>query len=396
MLFNNARPGSKTLLQSMAAMAFMIGASLSQRLAASAPDPLPERLQVDANGVDLTTGRFHMSVTDVSIGQPGAGGLSYTRHYSGSGWRGDAEGSIHRNGSTYTVSLGALSEAFIESGGVYTPVNASGSTLSLSRSDFTYIYTMANGAVATFDPGLGRLQGSLAPNAGILTTFTTPNGEKTTFHYTVDNVSNCALTPCTTWVERRLQSITNNFGYQLHFTYAANATGEVGLNIDWTRLTKVTAINNAVDYCSPTADICTGLTVAWPSVEYTGFPWALDTVTDDLGRAMRYSYMSGGSRLLTGVRWPGSSSDNITIGYHNGRVSSVNRGFGTWNYAYSDSGDTRTTTVTAPGGARQTIVSTISTGLVDSVSDALGRTTRYQYDAEDRVARVTGPEGDYV
>ena len=394
MFLNSTQPGSKNLFRCMAAMACMIGLSLPQTLAQSTPDPLPERVQIDGNGVDLTTGRFHMSVTDVSIGQPGAGGLSYTRHFSGTGWRSGAEGSISRSGSTYTVSLGAASEAFTESGGVYTPVNESGSTLTYSA--FIYTYTMANGAVATFDSQLGQLQGNIAPSAGILTSLTAPNGETTTFHYKIANFSNCALTPCTTWVERRLQSITNNFGYQLHFSYASNATGEVGLNIDWTRLIKVTAINNAVDYCSPSADACSGLTVSWPSVDYTGFPWAIETVTDDLGRVMRYSYVSSGSSRLTGIRWPGSASDNIMIGYANNRVSSVDRGFGTWTYAYSDAGDTRTTTVTAPGGAQQTAVSAISTGLISSISDALSRTTSYQYDDEDRVTRITRPEGDYV
>ena len=128
-----------------ATVAFSIlvfAACSSGALAQSTPDPLPERLQVDVNGVDLATGRFHLSATDVAIGPAGGGGLSYTRHYSGTGWRSDAYGSIHKNGSTYTVSLGATSEVFTGAGGVFTPENESGSNIGPERRE---LYLHAGG-----------------------------------------------------------------------------------------------------------------------------------------------------------------------------------------------------------------------------------------------------------
>lgn len=48
--------------------------------------PAPVFSAVDANGVDLASGAFTFASTDVVIGQPGAGGLTYSRSWWGGGW----------------------------------------------------------------------------------------------------------------------------------------------------------------------------------------------------------------------------------------------------------------------------------------------------------------------
>ena len=47
---------------------------------AQIPAPPPVFPAIDGNGVDVATGAFTYSQTDVVIGRPGAGGLSLTRY----------------------------------------------------------------------------------------------------------------------------------------------------------------------------------------------------------------------------------------------------------------------------------------------------------------------------
>ena len=175
---------------------------------------------------------------------------------------------------------------------------------------------------------------------------------------------------------------------------------------EWGKLTKVTGLNRAVDSCGDTQITCS-FSVNWPHVTY-GYGGAnrLETVTDPLGRVTKYTWGSViifgyGQLRLTKIEKPGSSSNTTTIGYfeysnHDGKVSSINRGYATWNYAYSDSSTERTTTITLPGGGTQVSKSTLSDGFVSEDTDPLSRTTSYTYDSEGRVTKITAPEGNYV
>ena len=414
-------PFTKFTAAAFAGMVIIIATPAHAQELPHTPNPLPERVQVDGNGVDLTNGSLHLTSPAISIGQPDGGGLSFSMFYSGNGWRGDYTGTITRDipssGQTaiYRVNIGRTSEAFSITGtGPFVSLRGSGSTLSFDSASGTYTYTDSLGTVALFRTTLHGIDSATADaiqtirpdgSKAYLYEIREPNGVITKLHH-VDEIVNLTPDPLpnplpggeTLPVQnvlgfyRRLQSVTNNFGYQLHFKYESDTAPEL---TSWSRIDKVTAINNAVDYCAPAAASCAGLTRTWPTLTY-GYNLALITsFTEALNRTTSYSYDS--SRRLTGIRWPSSLSDNIIIGYDaSDRISSFNRGFGTWNYAYADAGDNRTTTVTVPGGAQQTAVSTISTGLISSVSNALGRTTSYQYDDKQRMTRTTGPEGDYV
>jgi YD repeat-containing protein len=110
----------------------------------------------------------------------------------------------------------------------------------------------------------------------------------------------------------------------------------------------------------------------------------------------QWKYTINNSNLMTKVDRPGNAAD-ITITYSNGRVSSVANPNGTWTYAYSSTtNNVRTTTVTNP----QSEVTKVKYNTVKSYvlehTDPLNRVTKYEYDAGDRLSKVTFPELNYV
>ncbi|MEQ1709496.1 MAG: RHS repeat-associated core domain-containing protein [Terricaulis sp.] len=342
--------------------------------AQSIPPP-PVRSAVDANGVDLTTGILRIAMPGIAVGQPGAGGLSYARVFDSGAqaWRDNLTGTINSSGATYTVTLYGGSQVFTLVGGVYVAAEPDGATLAFSANIYTY--RTRNGAVALYDKGLAGSSPTQA-NEGRITTFTAPSGEVQTFTYTALNATT-----------QRLQSLNNNFGYQLKFEYQNNDPATGGLT-----LIKVTAINNAVDYCSPTADSCAGFTQTWPSLSFDA---ALPTtVTDALGRVTRYTYVTN---RVSAIRRPSSAVDNVTFTWVIGRVRVVTNGVGTWNYGYTPpTGNIGTTTITDPLGHQRVVTWDASLNLILTDRDALNRTTTFTYGAANRLARVTQPEGNYA
>lgn len=181
----------------------------------------------------------------------------------------------------------------------------------------------------------------------------------------------------------RLQGISSSFGYQLAYEYNSNNITDSS----WNTIAKITAFNGAVDYCSPTATICT-FSKVWPRVFYgysgTGSAQTW-TVTDALGRVTTYTG--------TTVRRPGSAADNVTRAYNAGLISSITVDGRTWQYAFTLAGNVRTAVVTNPDGTHRTIVSDTIVGLPTSVTDETGKTTSYSYDAQGRLATSTTPDG---
>jgi RHS repeat-associated protein len=382
-----------TIAAAPAALALLCGAAFAQ----SGPEPLPARLQVDGNGVDLVAGTLNLPGPSISVGQPGAGGLTFSLFYSGTGWRANVAGTISNSGSTYFVSKGSAADTFSSSGGGFVSTKGSGATLSGGAGGFTYI--SADGTESTYysDP-VGKVGWPAEPNQALLLQEKRPDGNIVWYNWdskTICLVDDPEFPGCEfQQTAFRLQSVSNSFGYQIHFDYANNNPTTSAELTSWKTMTKATAFDTKVDPCGPHDDTCT-FTRTWPSL--TGASAQTPTVTDQSGRTYNFTYTNG---KLTGVKLPGSASNNLTIGYDatSGRVSSVNRGFASWTYAYADAGDVRTTTVSdsaTPAGQR-VVTSTISTGLVASDRDEIGRTTAYQYDSFGRATRVTQPEGNYT
>jgi RHS repeat-associated protein len=345
----------------------------------------PVRQFPDGNGVDLLTGGFTSTVPPVAIGDAESG-LTFSREIRNTFGIDSMLGQVSANGSTYTVSIGQKSENFTLAGGIYTPVEQNGSTLTLSGS--TYTYRAGDGTVAIFSvPGTYYNFGNAT---GVnLDSITYPNGKQLTFYYTVAGYPPYG----NNWsYGRRLQSVTSNTGYHIKFTYETDSVNSQTVP-NWMNVIKVMGLNDLVDSCSPSAFSCTAsgsrptLTIS-PNFQGTGRDY-----TDSAGNLTHYEFGSSG---ITSILRAGSSTNNVTISYTSGKVSAVTADGVTTNYSFVDSGNVRTTTVTHPGGTARVLTFDIANSLMLSDRNELNNTTSYQYDSNNRVTRVTKPEGNYT
>src|SRR5690606_35259405 len=110
-----------------------------------------------------------------------------------------------------------------------TPVSNTGSTLVESPAN-SWLYRSADGVEAFFGSFASSPDNPYAGSQGrLLLWIEQPNGARLSFNYL--QVEYCRdrppieppPPPCTLWGHAvRLQSINNNRGYQVHFTYASN------------------------------------------------------------------------------------------------------------------------------------------------------------------------------
>jgi RHS repeat-associated protein len=397
-----ARRGGR--LRALATLALAVLAAIASPALGQGPGgvtPPPVRQAIDENGVDVIRGKFNAAQPSVSIGPAYPHGLVYSSSNAGSGWFNGANSLIHQSGSSFLVSAAGASDSFTQSGTTFTPTEANGA--SLAQSGPTFTYTSRNGLVATFtlnSAGLPFWDATVAR----ATTLTFPDGTRIHFHHKIveycpggeaGDPSEVPLTCPTGYkLALRLQSITSNHGYQLKFGYQSDALDDRDPSTSydiWSSVVSVRAISNAVDYCSPTADACTGLTQPWPLLTLTsGGPTEL-TVATPSGEATRFSYGSDG---ITGIRRPGAAGDNVVVTYSGGKVATTRIDGILYSYAYVDAGNVRTTTVTAPDGGKRVYVSDTVTFRLSSFKDELERVTSYEYDPNGRPTRITAPEGN--
>ncbi len=382
----------------------LVGLMLSAQALADVPAP-PVRENVDSNGVDVVSGKFVTNPTDISIGPPGLHGLSYTRYWSGYGWRHSMVMTMSGSGAMPTVSIAGSSDTFTRltvtsAGSTYSTDLANGSTL-FREPGGDYVYTGRDGSIVRFMPAGGAMLGGYDSEIGRARSITAPDGTVMTFAYKTGSFTIPAPGGGMWTVSyARIQSVTNNHGYQLKFTYGTNLLSQ-GNEAAWKYPTRVTGINNAVEYCDPAADACT-LANAWPHADYgytAGYGDVnLTSVTDPANRTSQYGYDV--DRLST-IRRPGASVDDVTIQNYGTDhfVSSIQRGGQTWTYYNVLTGffpTIRTVTVTDPLSRTRTSVSDTVTGQVSSDTDENGRTTTYGYDATGHLSQITAPEGNYV
>jgi RHS repeat-associated protein len=371
---------------------YLIGTTLSTITAASIATPAvaqispivpvpPQRSPVDENGVDLATGRIQLAAPEVSIGNPPEGGLQHIRYWSGNGWTHGYFMTIVANGSSIVVNLGSRSVSFDPVGpGQPSPGEANGETLTFTSGIYTY--TMRDGTTVKFEaPYFFDVTYNGEWGAGA-TEIIEPSGRKINLHYKKETYTNPRTGQEATYA--RLQAVTSSDGYQLKYSYQGN-------NIDnyttWRNLIRVDGINNSIDYCDPSGDSCTNLTQSWPYVNYSG-----GAVSGPLG-AMT-SYTAGAD--LTAIVHPTAGSNNTTIAYASGRVSSVTRGPYTTNYNWLLSGTTLTGVATTALSRTRTTIADTTKGLLLTDTDALNRTTSFEYDSYGRQTKITAPEGNRV
>lgn len=317
--------------------------------------PQPEYSVRDENNVDLLSFNLYLEQTDLSIGAK-EHPLTHTI-YSGfdGGWGNPvlAPGVFFEDQFTYSYLAYTCKGSFTSPcptqvtrvncpgvlGKVYVEVHfqnatetfatcslhtirPTGSTLAYN-SDGTYSYTNRDGTIVVFNPP--PLTGS-----AMATQVLYPDGR-------VLRLWRCADGPGAQW----LCSVTRSDGLQLKYNYSKNSSGV------WQE-TSVMAINNAYEYCNPTASAC-ALKMTWPTANYalTALVGPLVfTVTDAAGRVTRYTEDSH-SRTV-GIKLPSSASaDNFTYTYcdynwpqctgsssdYEGFVLRVLRDGQTWNYS---------------------------------------------------------------
>jgi len=252
------------------------------------------------------------------------------------------------------VAFGASTEYFSGCTSPLYPLSPSGSLLTYDA-NWTYRYTKGDGTTIVYP-------GNTGPYTIITSQIVYPDGRVLTYGYFDDGSGAGSL----------LRSVTRSDGLQLKYTYSKMPSGT------WS-VTSVTAINNAYEYCAPTAVTCS-LTRAWPTANYsysvpTSGVGTILTVTDAAGHVTRYTYDARGRTV--GIKLPSSATaDNITYTYcdnncpgydfeiqHNvpvqDYVRTVTRDGQTWSYSGNPGSPsntqcgTATYTSTNPVGASQ-------------------------------------------
>ncbi|QNO28000.1 hypothetical protein EEB18_003235 [Sphingopyxis sp. OPL5] len=358
--------------------------SATQALAQPTPVVPPVRQEIDENGVDLMHMSFNTSESDLSIGE-GEQGLSFGRIWSESAWRYNLLATISYVGSTYTVSFGGRSDSFTYTTWPnFVSTEGNGATLVLTGSEFTY--TGPDGTVAVFGAPVSDFY--TGKNVGMARHITFPSGDRWTYHNKTAqycqpdwNGVNCNQPVQMVSVERP-QSITNRAGYQIKLEYASNSLADYPGLTEWRRVTKATAVNNAVEYCDPMADSCS-FANAWPYVTYTKSGTS-ETVADSTGTLRSYSYDAPGTKIV-GIRRATAASDSVTVAYASGRVSSVVNEGVTFNYTYSAGPILRSVSVVGPPSYTRNVQSHVTYNFVTRDNDALNRDWSYVRDASGRI-----------
>jgi RHS repeat-associated protein len=346
----------------------------------------PVRQSVDANGVDLFLGTMNINGPVLSMGQASPQGLSYYQLLRGnSGVHNNLDASVYDGGATVQVSFGARTYRFALSGTSYVSTEGDGATLSKAGTVFTYVGT--DGTIAHFDQtyvGYGTTA----------TDVTSPSGARLTYihdslyYCTISKPAHSGAICLAHGYAYRLSAIRNSYGYQLDINYGqigpfSPDDPQDGPDIPtWTKPLGVAMTNRAVSGGSAPTQ-----TVAYTSTNVN--------VTDAMGRITQYRFDAPG---LAGITKPGSPTEDVTIGYSGGRVSSVSTAAGTVTYgAPVDAGGVRTVTVTDALAHTFTYTFDIASQRMTSITDPLpgsGHTTSWHYDANGRPDIITQPEGN--
>jgi RHS repeat-associated protein len=357
-------------------------------------DPPPIRQPLDENGVDLSSGAIAVPSSTLAIG--GEDGLVHSRSRVGNGWRHNYHISaiIKQGIAQATLDIGGVRRTFTLASGVYVSDQDPAEFITPNFTTGIHIFTARDGTLIRLNRQYVSFGQSYYGEATALgDEIISPGGRKIKLHYKNDQYQASGSGTYILFAVR-LQSVTSNAGYQLKFGYAAPVS--MADPDAWSRIERVTAINNAVEYCDPVANSCS-LTNAWPYLQYnesTSGSDKLETVTDILGRQARFR--SDPTARLIGVKRPGETTDGVTIVYgQDSRVSSVTRqGTSTRTYTWTSINGLLGSASTDSLGRQRNVLTDQAKGQVKSVIDALGNVTNYIYDTQDRLSEVRAPEGN--
>jgi RHS repeat-associated protein len=363
-------------------------------------DPPPVRQPLDENGVDLSDGQIVTPSSTLAIG--GAQGLIHSRYRVDNGWRHNflISAEIVQGQAQASIDIGGVRRTFNLVGGIYQSAQGTGETITVNFSTGTHTYTGRDGTqiilkesyVANGESYYGSSVTALGE------AIIRADGSRTTLHYKNSSYAISFFGGSFTIFTVRLQSVTNNSGYQLKFDYSSDSLNSTTVN-NWYSISKVTAINNAAEYCNPLADDCS-VASSWPHLTYamsSSGSDKLETVTDILGRQARFRTDASGR--LKGVKRPGESSDGMVIAYDgNSRVSSVtHQGSQTRTYSWSNPLPGLTQVISTDSlGRTRTTNSVTSQAVIVSDVDGLNQATSFSHDTDGRVTQIVAPEGNKV
>jgi len=347
------------------------------------------------------------------------------------------------SGNTYAPALGG-SETLVE--------NTTARTFTYTTSDGTQVVFQMLTITWPHDPSdyltgppLNYLEGrvksvtkpdgeTLVYNYGTLETQTTVSGGTNTYNYVTTLRQPEYYFPI---------SASSNYGYQIRYNWQTYVSG----NLSKKYLQRIAAVNSAVDYCDAASDICY-FSLSWPSVTVSivstgttayGGPNQTDpftvantvaSFTDPLGRVSKFitADIEHANGLKTvhakGYESPGGGLDNsFSINYGNvnsrvakdftylyddffqGTASETSYRYELGNYIpagldangiYHPAMWPKTIYATDAQQHVRTVVVDVASDGVYTDTDALNRTTTYNYDAYARVIKITYPEGNSV
>lgn len=274
---------------------------------------------VDRFGVELSSGTVQVSSPSISVG-PADCGLSFAATWDTGvhAWRYSNWGAVNKPVGSDPYCYNYLTVSFMGKSSKFQRDTCTGPYIlmdglgTLTGASGTWTYTAPDGTIGTYQGTSRVVVGGALVDQTKIVSIAKPTGEIVTF----------------TYASGGLQSVANNFGYQIHFEYVSSV------------LSKVTALNNAVDPCDPTAASCT-YSVTWPSLTFTT-SGVEQQVTDALSRTTRVIFDSTtpSTAKIVGMARPTRTS-GASVTYTNTfvpplgwRVTAASDGVGTWTYNY--------------------------------------------------------------
>lgn len=353
----------------------------------------PEYYTLDARGVDLVTGDWNVTTSEVVIGS-GAGQLTYGRVAIGQGWRDLAVGGLTCVGNTCSVVYNGVSEVFTLVLGQFVPRTEQGATLKFVPGGYEFVASDGTEAFIAHARASNMYQAD-----GLITKVRRTNGEVTNFTFNVNEYcSDPQPQGCEqTSANERLQTVSNNYGFAINYQYTTEPYSPYDRN--YFAPVKVVGYNRASEWCDDDANGCPQLSSSWPSVTYTyqgdGASGYWQHATDQAGRVTRYHLDVTGQ--LDAVHRPGQPGPDAAVLKTNGQVTQAFGPDGAWAYGYNDSLTYRDTTAYGPLAQRVYVRSLIGFGrpiLIVRGSPGQDTATSYEYDAENRLSQVRQDEGD--
>lgn len=381
-------------------------------------------VNADENGVDVNDGSYNFSILEGSIGS-GEGALSIVRTYGKLGRSDNLPSRLVRatvdGQRRVRLQFGNTAAGFTKVGGGFVPDNADGSALIEAADGATYTYVGRDGTRINYASQPMSLNASLrsdAPRqcsdqtAGLCylqpTEVVRPSGMRNILTWKTGQVCQSVSGNIINGVDyrqgtgcrsvARIEQVQSDAGYVMSMGYEANpgpddtysGVSGVGIADPWTNRTQIVFSNTKLTSSTyPRVTYQTQVTASSGAVE------VVETVQDMANREWQFVRANTGE--LKSIRRPVSTVPTTVVTRDaGGNITSVLKDGITTNYSRSVSGGLVTTTVTNALSQTTTVVSDTAISRPKQVTDALNRTTTYQYDAAGRMTLATMPEGNAV